>query len=45
MIRATCPDPSAVRLVYAAEGGRTIGKLPTELELTWHGTHVPKGRK
>lgn len=45
MIRATCLDQSSVRLVYAEEGGRTIGKMPAGLELTWHGTHVPKGRK
>ena len=41
MIRASQPDPANVRLVYASEGGREIGKLPApECELTWHGSYA-----
>lgn len=50
MIRASQPDPSAVRLVYGEEGGKVIGKMPSDAsEVSWHGTHEPvkqaRGRK
>lgn len=45
LIRSSLPDPSSVRLVYAEEGGKRIGKAPSEFELTWHGSHVPSERK
>lgn len=43
MIRASQPDPGAVRLIYAEEGGKSIGRIPDDdlVELTWHGTRRP----
>lgn len=47
MIRASQPDPSTVRLIYAAEGGKSIGRIHDDglVELTWHGTYTPTRRK
>lgn len=47
MIRATQPDPSTVRLIYAEEGGKSIGRIHDDglVELTWHGTYTQTRRK
>lgn len=50
MIRASQPDQAAVRLVYGSEGGKVIGKEPSDAcEVSWHGSYEPgkpaRGRK